>query len=69
MQEMVEQLEIEKKKFHSSKKATDVNKMEIKRILISNEFVDGKNKEIDANTSEGIKLVRKLDHYSSDCYK
>ena len=69
MTEMVEQLEIEKKKFYSSRKATNVNKIEIKRVLASIEFTDGKNKEVDSNIPEGIKLVRKLGHYLSDGYK
>ena len=52
-------VEIEKKEFHSSEKAVDVNKAYIKKILLSNEFAHGKNKETDANNSYDIKLVKK----------
>ena len=36
------------KKFHCSKKAFNVNKVDLKKILTSNQFAYGKNKETDA---------------------
>lgn len=49
---MVEQLkfgdvEIEKKKFHSSKKIINIHEVYIEKILLSNEFAYAKNKEAD----------------------
>ena len=41
-------VKIEKKKFHSSQKANNVNKVDIKKILVSNEFAYGKKEEADA---------------------
>ena len=42
-----DEVEIENK-FDSSKKQIDINKVNIRKILISDEFVEGKNKERDA---------------------
>ena len=42
-----DEVEIENK-FDSSKKQIDINKVYIRKILISDEFVEGKNKERDA---------------------
>ena len=52
-------VEIEKKGFHSSKKAVDLDKMDIEKILVSNEFAHEKNpKKQMQDTSSGIKLVK-----------
>ena len=41
-------IEIEKKKFHSSKKAIGVNNVDVEKVFVCHEIVCGKNKEADA---------------------
>lgn len=49
-------VEIEKKGFHSSKKAVDLDKMDIEKILVSNEFAhEKKTEETDARYFIGYK--------------
>ena len=51
--------EIQKKNFHSSKKAVNVNNVNIEGILISDEFAHGKNKETDAKYFIGYQNDKK----------
>ena len=52
-------VEIEKKKFRYSKKAIDVNKIDIKKSLVSGEFAYDENKEKDAEYLIGYKTGKK----------
>ena len=53
-------VEIEKKKFRYSKKAIDVNKIDIKKSLVSGEFAYDENKEKDAEYLIGYKTGKKI---------
>ena len=53
-------VEIEKKKFRYSKKAIDVNKIDIKKSLVSGEFAYDENKEKDAKYLIGYKTGKKI---------
>ena len=62
-------VEIEKKKFRCSKKAIDVNKVDIKKSLVSGEFAYDENKEKDAKYLIGYKSGKKIDHYPPRFHK
>ena len=52
-------IKIEKKKFHSSKKSVNVNKVYIEKTLVSNELAYGKNRKWMPNILYSTKLAKK----------
>ena len=56
-------VKIEKKKeFHCSKMVIDVNNLDVKKLLVSDKFAYGKNKETNVKYFIGYKKLKKLDH-------
>ena len=56
-------VKIEKKKeFHCSKMVINVNNLDVKKLLVSDKFAYGKNKETNVKYFIGYKKLKKLDH-------
>ena len=53
-------VKIEKIKFHNSKEVIQVSDVDIEKILISDEFAYGKNKETGAKYFIGLKTGKKI---------